>query len=228
NPKKRTQSQQEPSEQKEITLNSQDMREIIRKLSETDKKITKGQEDLKLELKEEIRLLKKDIEKKEKEWEQEKKLLTDRIENLEAKWEIQEKTGKKNNIIIKGLQTNEENIKEEVKKLINTKIGVNTGIKEAHFIEKHEKTKAIIGMSSPFAQTINRGTPKMNKATSTKKSNKEKQILKIATWNVQELNKEGKLKELLQELEKYDIDILAVEEINTKGTAITNFIKYIL
>ncbi|KAF2883284.1 hypothetical protein ILUMI_22891 [Ignelater luminosus] len=67
----------------------------------------------------------------------------------------------------------------------------------------------------------------MNKATSTEKSNKEKQILKIATWNIQGLNKEGKFKELVQELEKYDIDILAVQEINTKGTAITNFKKYI-
>ncbi|KAF2894743.1 hypothetical protein ILUMI_11432 [Ignelater luminosus] len=67
----------------------------------------------------------------------------------------------------------------------------------------------------------------MNKATSTEKSNKEEQILKITTWNVQVLNKEGKLKELVQEIEKYDIDILAVQEINTEGTAITNFKKYI-
>ncbi|KAF2886612.1 hypothetical protein ILUMI_19561 [Ignelater luminosus] len=57
----------------------------------------------------------------------------------------------------------------------------------------------------------------MNTATSTRKSNKEKQILKIATWNLQGLNKEGKLKEL----DNYDIDILALQERSTKGTAIT-------
>ncbi|KAF2901423.1 hypothetical protein ILUMI_04763 [Ignelater luminosus] len=67
----------------------------------------------------------------------------------------------------------------------------------------------------------------MNKATSTEKSSKEKQIIKIATWNVQGLNKELKLKELVQELEKYDINILAVQKINTKGTAITIFKKYL-
>ncbi|KAF2892891.1 hypothetical protein ILUMI_13280 [Ignelater luminosus] len=82
-------------------------------------------------------------------------------------------------------------------------------------------------MSSPFAQTINSETPKTNKAMSTGKSNKEKQILKIVTWNIQGLNKEGKLKESVQELHKYDIDILAVQEINAKGTAITSFKKYI-
>ncbi|KAF2891406.1 hypothetical protein ILUMI_14767 [Ignelater luminosus] len=32
---------------------------------------------------------------------------------------------------------------------------------------------------------------------------------------------------IVQELEKYDIDILAVQEINTKGTAITHLKKYI-
>ncbi|KAF2902533.1 hypothetical protein ILUMI_03656 [Ignelater luminosus] len=37
-PKKETQSQQDPPEQKEITLNSQDIEEIIRTLSEMDKK----------------------------------------------------------------------------------------------------------------------------------------------------------------------------------------------
>ncbi|KAF2900688.1 hypothetical protein ILUMI_05498 [Ignelater luminosus] len=79
-------------------------------------------------------------------------------------------------------------------------------------------------MSSPFAKTINRGTPKKNKAMSMEKSNKEQQILKIATWNVQGLNK----KEKLEELEKYDTDILAVQEKNTKGTAITSCKKYIL
>ncbi|KAF2896374.1 hypothetical protein ILUMI_09805 [Ignelater luminosus] len=133
------------------------MEEIIRKLSEMDKKITKGQEDLKLEFQknqEEIRLLKRDIEKTEKEWEQEKKLLTDRIENLEAKWEIQKKREKKKNIIIKGLQTNEENIEEVVKKLINIKIGVNADIKEARFIGKNEKTKAIIVKIENFQKKL--------------------------------------------------------------------------
>ncbi|KAF2888299.1 hypothetical protein ILUMI_17874, partial [Ignelater luminosus] len=85
--------------------------------------------------------------RKQKEWEQEKKLLTDRIENLEAKWEIQEKREKKNNIIIKGLQTNKENIEEEVKKLINIKIGVNAGDFNAK-IGEEERNYEIAGKES--------------------------------------------------------------------------------
>ncbi|KAF2903281.1 hypothetical protein ILUMI_02892 [Ignelater luminosus] len=41
--------------------------------------------------------------------------------------------------------------------------------------------------------------------------------------DVQGFNKKGKLKKL----DKYDIDMLAVQEINTKGTAISSFKKYI-
>lgn len=50
-----------------------------------------------------------------------------------------------------------------------------------------------------------------------KKKKKEVQTLKIGTWNVRTMNKEGKRENLEREMKKQNIDILGLSEVRWTG-----------
>lgn len=60
---------------------------------------------------------------------------------------------------------------------------------------------------------------KVNTANTTKKNTeKTKKRTKIGQWNVRTLNQEGKLAQVIKEMERYQIDILGVSETRWKGS----------
>ncbi|XP_063911143.1 craniofacial development protein 2-like [Zophobas morio] len=52
--------------------------------------------------------------------------------------------------------------------------------------------------------------------------------IRIGTWNVRGTYSEGKLKQIVQELQRYNIDIAAIQETKQKGKFITEIDNYIL
>lgn len=51
-------------------------------------------------------------------------------------------------------------------------------------------------------------------------------MLNLATWNVRGINNEGAVKNIIGEIKKYGIDILATQETNIKGEKITSIENY--
>ncbi|XP_063914077.1 craniofacial development protein 2-like [Zophobas morio] len=52
--------------------------------------------------------------------------------------------------------------------------------------------------------------------------------IRIGTWNVRGTYSEGKLKQIVQELQRYNIDVAAIQETKQKGKFITEIDNYIL
>ncbi|KAF2880416.1 hypothetical protein ILUMI_25750 [Ignelater luminosus] len=52
--------------------------------------------------------------------------------------------------------------------------------------------------------------------------------LKLGTWNLQGLNKEGALKNLIKEAKSYNLDVLAVQETHLRGSDIMELEDYVI
>lgn len=65
-----------------------------------------------------------------------------------------------------------------------------------------------------------------NTAKNTIKKHKNTEIV-IASWNAQGLHREGKIKQLIEEARRYNIDILATQETNIKGETITKIKDFV-
>lgn len=93
---------------------------------------------------EEIRKLKEEMKKKEEIWEREKHQLRYKIQNLEDRLESEEKNKKRNNIVIRGVNCEGENIKERTRGFLEKQLGVKVSIKEAYTVGKRKEKKAVV------------------------------------------------------------------------------------
>lgn len=112
------------------------------KLSEMKEgfQITNSQNEmLKIELEKtnrELKLIKQELKIKEKEWMEEKIGLKNRITELEDRMEREDKSRRRNNIILRGAKIKGENIKNEIEGFIKEKMNVTIQIREAYEINK--------------------------------------------------------------------------------------------
>lgn len=82
---------------------------------------------------------------KEKAWKAEKELLERRMEEMEKSNETQERFGKRNNIIIKGLQiTGESNMKQNIKTFLKNKLDVEVMPMDAFEMGKDRNNKTMV------------------------------------------------------------------------------------
>lgn len=102
---------------------------------------------------EEIRSLKEEIIKKEVDWEREKKDLRGEIETLKAKLESQEKISKKNNLVIKGINFGNLNLKQGINDFFQKEMGIVTMVEDAYKVGKPD-TKVTIVRCSSFEQKL--------------------------------------------------------------------------
>lgn len=66
------------------------------------------------------------------------------------------------------------------------------------------------------------------KKRKTNGKSKTKNLIKLGSWNVKTMLKAGKMKEIFREMQKYDITILALQEIRWEGTGIIEKSSYTL
>lgn len=96
------------------------------------------------EMMSDIKELKAEMRGKEEKWEKEKEQLSNRISELEIKARKEEREKRKNNIIIKGLQTEHQNTQREVEKLIEEKLQIPAKTLDAFKINKPGKGGIIL------------------------------------------------------------------------------------
>lgn len=130
-----------------------DLYTIMNMLREIKGDMKKDNEKLWNEMKiqnEQIKQLKEDMRKGELKWQEERKELTQRIETLEEKLEKQEKEKKRNNVVIKGLNLEESNIKEKVQEFLEKEMGVEGSVRSAYKIGKQRDKQIIIAEMNDF------------------------------------------------------------------------------
>ena len=84
--------------------------------------------------------------------------------------------------------------------------------------------KEITTISTEMDKKIKRETGKQNKMESGEKPKK----IKLGTWNLRGIYEEGAIKSLTEEVKRYDLDIVAVQETHLKGNDIMEVGDYIL
>ncbi|KAK9712861.1 hypothetical protein QE152_g24671 [Popillia japonica] len=166
------------------------------------------------------------------------------IKNMEITLERVQKQEKKNNLIVKGLTIENED-EEEVKTYIgwgrqkrNWEDRRGSGgerkgkkLKKEHGSDGLETTKATKGILEGVRRKEN-GKSQIGKNNEQKKS--ENRIrgkiptINLGTWNLRGINEEGAVKSLTQEMEKYKMDIVALQETHLKESSIQEIDDYIL
>jgi predicted RNase H-like nuclease (RuvC/YqgF family) len=124
---------------------------IIRELRLMRQEMKDGFQENKKEL-EQLKNEIKELKKKEEEWKEEKQQLNNRIEKMEYFMEKQERKEKKNNIVIKGLKTNEEQIKEDIENFLKNELKVQVKVVDAFKVGQVEEKKAIIATIETYKQ----------------------------------------------------------------------------
>jgi hypothetical protein len=169
----------------------EDMDKII--LEEIQKMRTEMRDGFE-ENKKDIKKLQEEMTRKENEWKIEKQELSERIGMLEGIMEAQEKQRKKNNIIIKGLKSdNDQHIKEKVEEFLAKEVGVTVSVMEAYKIGKNEERKAIIAKIQTWEQKRD--------IMVNKKILKGKKIIIDNDLTRKEMNIQNKLREIAKEEE---------------------------
>lgn len=97
---------------------------------------------------EDLRELKEEFIKKEMQWESDKGKLREEIKTLKTRVENQERNNKRNNIVMKGKNFDEKNLKQEIKTFLQEEIDVNTDIEDAYKVGKQEPKPIIIKFKS--------------------------------------------------------------------------------
>lgn len=110
-----------------------DMKNMMIEMMEEMRKNTKENRDLREELK-----------KREDMWAKEKNALIERIEKLENKLENQEKKERKCNLVIKGLQIEENEKEKSLEKFIKNTMNIETRVKKAFKMNKKGNSDIIL------------------------------------------------------------------------------------
>ena len=122
------------------------MAEILQAINSLKQDMNKGFQDsnkqndeLKTELEKvnkELKQMKEEMKTKEDAWMKEKQEMMKRINKLEENAEKQDKIKRRNNIVIKNIELEEDNIKEQIKAIIYKKLNTKVTINEAFEIKK--------------------------------------------------------------------------------------------
>lgn len=100
--------------------------------------------DMKSTFTAEIRELKEDLKRREDKWDKERKQLETRITVLESKVEKQERDRRRNNIVIKGMEIEDNQIKEGVEQLVKDKLNIEVKVKHGYSVKGRENKKMLI------------------------------------------------------------------------------------
>lgn len=120
---------------KEMKSNNQELKEELKEIKEemrTNSVIIT-----------EMQKMQKEFLDREKAWEKEKDSLKEKLQLLEKRYEDQEKRMRSNNIIIKGLHTDDRKTSEIVQEFLESDLQVNCSVKSAELIKKVENTSII-------------------------------------------------------------------------------------
>lgn len=110
--------------------NMNDIREMFNLQREAMSELTQTIRELKNEMKQ----MRETMERKEEEWRREKEELIARIDKLEEREVRRERAGRKNNIVVKGLEIREGDEKEQIEKFISEKLQVEVSIKKVQVV----------------------------------------------------------------------------------------------
>ncbi|KAK9739642.1 hypothetical protein QE152_g8821 [Popillia japonica] len=126
--RKETRVEQEQAELFAKSSKMEELKQIMISMSNELKNEIKNSCDQLKKTNEEIKSLREEMKRREEEWRKERELwscekknLLDRVKKMEDKLERQEKNDKKNNIIIKGLDTEQRDIKEVTQEFLSVK-----------------------------------------------------------------------------------------------------------
>lgn len=120
--------------------------EEIEKMEELKEMIKEMMKEMKKnadELKEEIKEIKHEMRRKEEKWDEEKCQLMKRIETLEFKAEKEEKQKRKNNIIIRGITVEENQVPKGVQDFLSKTLQIEMKIERAYIINKDKHDQII-------------------------------------------------------------------------------------
>lgn len=127
----------------EESTEMEELKQIMISMSNELKNEIKNSCDQLKKTNEEIKSLREEMKRREEEWRKERELwscekknLLDRVKKMEDKLERQEKNDKKNNIIIKGLDTEQRDIKEVTQEFVKKELNVEPKIREAYTVGK--------------------------------------------------------------------------------------------
>lgn len=127
-------------EVKEIKTGNNEMKEQI-------KEIRKDNAAMKREIKTMMEDTRKEIEnlkQREAEWMKEKKQMNVRLQKLEQAEDNRERRQNKNKIIIKGVDFQKQNVKDEVKQFIKEQLEVEVDVKYVFLIGQQERKRIAI------------------------------------------------------------------------------------
>lgn len=96
------------------------------------------------EIKEEIKNVRREMREKEEKWKAEKEELMKRIEKLEERQEKEEKDKRRNNIILKGINSQKGNERETVKNFLKEELKVEAEITQAYTVGNNEQGGIIL------------------------------------------------------------------------------------
>ena len=124
-----------------------DMDAVLKKLDELKTEANKNHADLKAEIakmNEEFQKAKIEWEKKAEEWRVEKVELGNRIKKLEEKIERQDRDKRRNNVVIKGVQIEGNQMEEKVEELLRDKLKIVAKVKKGYSVKGKDDKRIII------------------------------------------------------------------------------------
>lgn len=145
-----------PQAEVKATGKEENMEAIVQKLEEIKKELkdefNKNHADLKADItkiNEEFQKAKREWDKKAEVWQKEKIDMGNRIKNLEERLERQDREKRRNNLVIKGVKRDENQIEEQVEQLIKDKLKLSTKVKKGYTVKaKDDKQIIIVEMNS--------------------------------------------------------------------------------